>query len=93
MKGPFSVTEALNELSPRVLTLTFSFEVPVGLKGNIRAKRLTDAVDLFTKAVCNLAPRAFPWAKSVTVQQDWSYRWRNGSSVMELPDTPENTSF
>ncbi len=87
------MAEALADLSPRVLTLTFSFEVPVGLKGNIRAARLTEAVDLFTKAVCNLAPRAFPWAKAVTVQQDWSYRWRNDSTVTELPDTPENTNF
>lgn len=85
-------TAPLSDLSPRVLTLTFSFEVPVGLKSNIRATRLAEAVTLFTNAVCSLAPRAFPWAKTVTVQQDWSYRWRNGTDTVELPDTPENSS-
>ena len=46
--------------SPRVLSITFQFRVPEGLRANIRGKRLDAALTTFVTAVRSLASTAFP---------------------------------
>ncbi len=77
--------------SPRVLTLTFEFHVPEGLRANIRGKRLDRAIERITGAVQSLAPQVFPWADRITVTYDWSYRWWHDQDELPLPPTDDNT--
>lgn len=77
--------------SHRVLTLSFEFHVPEGLRANIRGARLEAAIAAITSAVQALAPGQFPWADRIVVRSDWSYRWSENSSVIPLAATPDNT--
>lgn len=77
--------------SHRVLTLSFEFHVPEGLRANIRGARLDAAVAAITSAVQALAPGQFPWADRIVVRSDWSYRWSEHTSNIPLAATPDNT--
>lgn len=79
--------------SPRVLTLTFQFRVPPGLRANIRGARINAAILAFITAMQNTATTVFPWADRVTVNYDWSYRWHENRAPRDLPlaPTPENS--
>ena len=77
--------------SPRVLSITFQFRVPEGLRANIRGKRLDAALNTFVTAVRSLASTAFPWADRITVTSNWSYVWWEDQQVIVLPPTDENT--
>ncbi len=77
--------------SHRVLTLSFEFHVPEGLRSNIRGARLEAAIAAFSSAVHALAPAQFPWADRIVMRSDWSYRWSENSKVISLAATPDNT--
>lgn len=77
--------------SHRVLTLSFEFHVPEGLRANIRSARLATAVAAITSAVQTLAPGHFPWADRIVVRSDWSYRWSENTDVIMMVATADNT--
>ncbi len=77
--------------SHRVLTLSFEFHVPEGLRSNIRGARLDAAVGAISAAVQSLAPTHFPWADRVIVRSQWAYRWSESDTTVHLLATSQNT--
>lgn len=77
--------------SHRVLTLSFEFHVPEGLRSNIRGVRIDAAIGAISAAVQSLAPTHFPWADRVIVRSQWAYRWSQDDTTVHLPTTSQNT--
>lgn len=77
--------------APRVLTITFEFHIPEGLRADVRATRLEKAVARITGAVQAMAGEVFPWADRLVISNSWSYRWWNESETINLPATAHNT--
>ena len=77
--------------TPRVLTLEFQFHVPAGLRRDIRTARIDRAVDHLRGLVTGAAAHVFPWADRIVVRRSWDYRWDEGTEVVALPATEDNT--
>jgi hypothetical protein len=77
--------------SPRVLTMTFEFHVPQGLRANIQGKRLDAAIAKLSGAMQAMAPTVFPWADRLIVTYNWSYRWWEDREEITLPAIAENS--
>jgi hypothetical protein len=69
--------EAEKNDAPRVLRVTFEFQVPRGKRVNIRTARRMEFVKLLTNTVEVLAGREFPWAHRMKVRHEWSYAWHD----------------
>lgn len=76
--------------APRVLTLTFEFHIPEGLRADVRTARIEKAVARITGAVQAMASEVFPWADRLVITNNWSYRWWDETETIKLPETDQN---
>jgi hypothetical protein len=79
------------QFSPRVLTITAELRIPPGLRRDIRFVRVEEAVNTIRTQLAAAAGTAFPWADTLVVAHDWSYRWDTGLTEIALPKTEHNT--
>ncbi|MFE0601656.1 hypothetical protein ACFW2T_14310 [Streptomyces sp. NPDC058892] len=77
--------------TPRVLRITFEFEVPGEVRRNIHGSKIHKALDTATARVLGLMEGAFPWATTARVRKEWLYNWVDEWETHELPATEENT--
>lgn len=77
--------------APRVLSLTFEFHIPEGLRADVRSARIEKAVARISGAVQAMAGDVFPWADRLVITNTWSYRWWSESEDVTLQATDSNT--
>lgn len=77
--------------APRVLSLTFEFHIPEGLRADVRSARIEKAVARISGAVQAMAADVFPWADRLVITNSWSYRWWSESETVTLQPTDANT--
>jgi hypothetical protein len=77
--------------APRVLSLTFEFHIPEGLRTDVRSSRIEKAVARISGAVQAMAGDVFPWADRLVITNSWSYRWWSESEDVSLQLTEANT--
>lgn len=80
--------------APRTLRVTYEFYIPRGAPGNVRTHQRRAAVEAMTKAVTDIAKDGLPLATSLSVRQEWMYRWDDvpaSYSLLEAPDEATGT--
>lgn len=80
--------------TPRALRISFEFEVPQGLRTNIRDTGYQKALDAIAERVigwCEGSEGLFPWASRVIVRKQWVYNWVDNTKTIPLQATDKNT--
>lgn len=77
--------------TPRSLRISFEFQIPRGLRSNVRDASVQRALDTIADRVIGLAETLVPWAAQVVVRKQWVYNWTDYDETIALPETDKNS--